>query len=158
MGSCPCCPCGGGYVLRASGEQFCDLTSDQRLQAMAVVSVRFLRLSKQTEQFLRHRNPIRYLHFFTSLPCHLSIGSVITLVQSELSTPVDKYPRASAHQRAGVRGRSPVCMCYATNDGGGKETTQRKRKRKNGAIRIYDGITQSPLTHLTQGGLLGVMV
>jgi hypothetical protein len=118
-----------------------------------------LRLSKQTEQFLRHRNPIRYLHFFTSLPCHLSIGSVITLVQSELSTPVDKYPRASAHQRACVRacvrGRSPVCMCYATNDGGGKETTQRKRKRKNGAIRIYDGITQSPLTHLTQGGLLG---
>ena len=81
MGSCPCCPCGGGYVLRASGEQFSHLASHQRLQAMAVVSVRLLRLSEQTEQFLRHRNPIRYLHFFTSLPCHLSIGSVLTIIR-----------------------------------------------------------------------------
>ena len=59
----------GAMSLRASGEQFSHLTRHQRLQAMAVVSVRLLRLSEQTEQFLRHRNPIRYLHFFTSLPC-----------------------------------------------------------------------------------------
>lgn len=67
---------------------------------------------------------------------------------------IHKRTSAPAHQWV-CGGRSPVCMCYATNDGGGKETTQRKRKRKNGAIRICDGIAQSPLTHLTQGGLLG---
>lgn len=72
---------------------------------MAVVSVRLLRLSQQTEQFLRHRNPIRYLHFFTSLPCYLSIGSLLTIIRQSLSTPVDKY--SPAHQR--TSGRTSEC-------------------------------------------------
>jgi hypothetical protein len=47
------------------------LASNQRLKAMAVVSVRLLRLGEQTEQFLRHRNSVRDFHFVTSIPCHV---------------------------------------------------------------------------------------
>jgi len=59
---------------------------------------------------------------------YLSIGSVLTLVQSTLSTGVDKYSRASAHQRACVRagGGAPyVCVTQPLT------VAERKRRKEN---------------------------
>jgi hypothetical protein len=43
-------------------------------------------------------------HFFTSLPCHLCIGSVLTLVQPDLSTDLFSHPhrRSPAWKLAGA--------------------------------------------------------
>lgn len=142
MGSCPCCPCVGGYVsasvrraVQPLGEPPTPSGDGSRFRAPVAPQ-------RADGAVPAPSQPDTIPSFFhlASLS-YLSIGSVLTLVQSTLSTGVDKYSRASAHQRACVRacgGRSPVCMCYATLDGGGKETAQRKQNRKNGAIRILE--------------------
>ena len=82
---------------------------------------------------------------------HTSISvCLLCYLGEKLSTGVDKCSQVQVlvRKRTSVRerGRSPVCMCYATLDGGGKETAQRKQNRKNGAVRILEGRKQETPT------------
>ena len=88
-----------------------------------------------------HLASLSYTSISVCLLCYLC-GKLCTGVDKCSQVQVLVRKRTSVRER----GRSPVCMCYATLDGGGKETAQRKQNRKNGAVRILEGRKQETPT------------
>ena len=152
MGSCPCCPCVGGYVSASvrraiqplderpapsgDGSRFRAPVAPQRADGAVPAPSQ-----PDTIPSFFHLASLSHTSISVCLLCYLG---------EKLFTGVDKCSQVQVlvRKRTSVRerGRSPVCMCYATLDGGGKETAQRKQNRKNGAVRILEGRKQETPT------------